>query len=405
MPAVERKPLNPSPPKPMPATPVAPSTIRPAATAPIRPPVTVPKPQEKKRGLFGTKDKAKDKEPPVSAWIMGQPEKATYDLNYLFSGSVVPELWDDIYGDTLVYLFPKSAGKNASFKLPSSTIASSNMLWKIAIEGTTQGSNPRLSSTHLTQAGLAAGPASPQLQYQNAVPKELHLYLPLPLEPQATASTGKINLSQKDRDTLLGARNLFAFLVGQPLVATMNRPTIFSIFIQISTLLTHYGFSSPDQTTFGEAAATNFDLYIDELHLADVRQSQEKTVDMLVLSERLRSAPLYIESFVHAVGKYNDLQRTAAASGPNGRFSLISAVTRTRLERAAIDLGNRQKSVDLKLVDFDFPGLWTGIMNSKSADEGAPSELYLMERRLPQDAKARHQLFKHEMGQVAPTCK
>jgi hypothetical protein len=39
------------------------------------------------------------------------------------------------------------------------------------------------------------------------------------------------------------------------------------------------------------------------------------------------------------------------------------------MERAAFDLESRRRNINQKLHDFDFPGMWAGIVNSKTADE------------------------------------
>jgi hypothetical protein len=167
-----------------------------------------------------------------------------------------------------------------------------------------------------------------------------------------------------DEDTLVATRNLFAFLAGECLVATQETPTVFSIFIKISETLKQFGFSNADGSTFGDVATASFDKYVDELGLADVRSSREKTIEGIVLGEQMKNIKLYNEAFTHAVGKYNELLRPGCP-----KFRLISSISTNRLSRAAMDLEKRSASVQHTLGDFEFPQLFSGFLNSKTVDE------------------------------------
>lgn len=167
-----------------------------------------------------------------------------------------------------------------------------------------------------------------------------------------------------DEETLVAMRNLFAFLAGESLVATQENPTVFSIFLKISDALKQFGFSNLDGSTFGEIATSNFDKCVDELGLADVRSSREKTIEGIVLGEHMKSIKLYNEAFTHASGKYDELLKSGSP-----KFRLISPITANRLGRAAMDLEKRTASVRHTLQDFDFPQLFSGFLNSKTADE------------------------------------
>ena len=196
---------------------------------------------------------------------------------------------------------------------------------------------------------------------------EFHLYLDIEMDgkPAPSASRKSVeNMLSDDEQKLIDIRNLFAFLTGQALVATEKRPSFFSIFIKISDMLKTYEFSNLDSSTFGQVATSSFDSYIEELGLADVRGSRQKTVEGIVLAERMRSVPLYNEAFTHCVGEHNDIERL------NGElFRLITPITINRLGRAALDLDKRTASVGHILEDFDFPSIFSGMFNSKTADE------------------------------------
>lgn len=196
---------------------------------------------------------------------------------------------------------------------------------------------------------------------------EKHLYLPIQLSTDnspITPTAQEPRLSPKDIDTLITYRNFVAFLVGQSLVATERHAEIFDIFMRISDVLQHYQFSNVDGSTYGEVAASSFDSYVDELNLADIRSSREKTIEAIVLGEHMRSMALYTEGFVHAAGKFDSIRDLH-----HPKFDFISHKTATRIARAAMDLEIRVKNINTKLTDFDFPAVFSGLMNSDTADE------------------------------------
>jgi hypothetical protein len=194
---------------------------------------------------------------------------------------------------------------------------------------------------------------------------EKHLYMPIALSSDGAFTSKEPQLSIKDIDTLVTYRNFFAFLIGQSLVATERHSDIFGIFLRISDILQHYAFSNVDGSSYGEIAASSFDCYVEELNLADVRHSREKTIEAIVLGERMRSISLYTEGFVHAAGKFDSIKELQSP-----KFDMISPKTATRIARAAMDLDNREATINSKLKDFEFPAIFSGIMNSAMAEEG-----------------------------------
>ena len=180
-------------------------------------------------------------------------------------------------------------------------------------------------------------------------------------------ASGPLPLSQSSEvelDRLINIRNLFAFLTGQPLVATKKYPTTFHLFIQIGNLLREFGFSNIDNTSFGSAVELSFGFFIEQMGLADCRNSREKTIEALILGEKMKSVDLYSQAFAHAAGKYSailDLQLPL--------YDDVSAQTRQSLERAHLDLLNRQQSVNDHLEQFNFPSLFAGLANSTSTAE------------------------------------
>lgn len=313
----------------------------------------------------------------LDAWVAGLDQKIPYDITPLLRGDPISELWND-QGDTYIYLFPQATHRPASFKVDSSIFSDSPSLTFLA-----RGTDPKVEELRQSARRLTVtdpdGATAHEDQWANDDAsnsshrmtfvddqaddiQEMHLYLPVPLH--GDVSNANIPLTQEDSDTLVLFRNLFAFLLGQALIATPKYPSLFSILMEVSSLLRRFEFSNLDGSNFGEIATSSFANYCDELHLADVRKSREKTIEAIILGENLRYYPLYLEGFVHGVGKMSDIR-----SLDSPKYSLISPVTQKRLERGAIDLENRLKVMRIKLDEFDFPALWSGIANSNSAAE------------------------------------
>ena len=156
-----------------------------------------------------------------------------------------------------------------------------------------------------------------------------------------------------DLERLIAVRNLFAFLTGQPLLGTKNHPTVFKTFLEVASLLRQFDFGSDDGSSYGEPVDLAFNSCLEQLGLADVRHSREKTIEALILGEQMKSWELYNEAFTHAVGKYE-----AIVDLRSPLFINVSSNTRSRLERAHLDLVRRQQNVNLRLESFEFPSLF-----------------------------------------------
>lgn len=224
--------------------------------------------------------------------------------------------------------------------------------------------SPEMNAVETESSASSKGSRALSDEFESS---EVHVYLPVSLSTDNAIyqlGASEPQLSSDDVEMLVSIRNFFAVLVGGSLVGTHKNPDLFSVFMSVSKWLERYEFSNIDGSTYGEVAATSFDKYIDELNLADVRYSRQKTIEGLILGERMRSWRLYNESFVHAVGKYEDITELKSPL-----FELINPVTRNRMERASMDLYLRQKSINTRLEDFEFPAIFAGIMSSKTAEE------------------------------------
>ncbi|KAK0731624.1 hypothetical protein B0H67DRAFT_597474 [Lasiosphaeris hirsuta] len=281
----------------------------------------------------------------TGAWIMSPDNLADYNTAALVDGEKVPELWNQP-GNVCVYLHPKPSGLGPSFRVADHVVGSSLILSELL---TSEGFSPNSRPGHLLTPDDATRPQWLPPSSMRASSGKACLYLPL---------------ANTDVESLVAARNLFAFLTSQPLVGTTGNPTVFAALLNISSLLRQFGFSSYDGSSFGEDVDAAFDLFIDQFGIGDVRASRTKTIEALVLAEQMKSWNLYNEAFAHAVGKYDDLR---SLNSP--LFRSISLSTRNRLERAHLDLINRESNVHLRLETFEFPSLFAGVASSTSREE------------------------------------
>ncbi|KAF7546632.1 hypothetical protein G7Z17_g8294 [Cylindrodendrum hubeiense] len=306
----------------------------------------------------------------ANAWVLSDDTHAEYNASYLKNAEKVPELWNE-GGNVYVFLYPRISGCGPSFKVPEFTVSSSyifNELIQAEFDtpttgrsrGRSFGGRDSLSVEDATR--FMSPPSSPPPIDTSG---ELRLYLPTPAPSSGSGQLAAPGQgSQQELDRLIAIRNLFAFLTGQPLVATKNKPTNFQAFLQIAGLLEEFGFTSLDGTTFGDAVDLSFGFYMDQMGLADCRHSREKTLEALILGERMRSLDLYNEAFAHAAGKYSAIMDLRLPL-----FEQVSPQTRQGLERAHLDLVNRQHNINVHLEQFEFPAFFSGIANSTSTVE------------------------------------
>ncbi|KAG6306419.1 hypothetical protein E4U45_007155 [Claviceps purpurea] len=302
------------------------------------------------------------------AWIMSDGAQPEYNPVLLKNAEKVPELWND-NGNVYVYLYPRSAGCGPSFKIPEFVVGESYVFNELIIAEEDAAATDRTTKSGGGYDGLSQShsPPTPPTSTASVVDDDAHalrLYLPA-APPTASAQLSTPGQgAQAELDRLIAVRNLFAFLTGQPLVGTKARPTMFNAFVEIATLLEEFGFSSPDGTSFGQAVDLSFGFYSEQLALSDCRPSRRKTVEALILGERMRCVTLYNEAFAHAAGKYSAI----VALQPT-LFDQLTPITRQRLERAHLDLVSRQQNVNEHLEQFEFPSLFAGIASSTSIPE------------------------------------
>ena len=180
-------------------------------------------------------------------------------------------------------------------------------------------------------------------------------------------------------------------------MATSKQPSMFAVFLRIADVMQRYEFTNFDGSTLGETATANFIRYIEEYKIADVRASREKTIEAIVLGERMKSWNLYNEGFVHAVGKYEDISGLKSS-----RIHLISEASRKRMERAYLDLSGRLRNIRTRLQDFDFPSLFAGVANSTTSSES--KIINFKDWKSSYMSMRRHvlNLYKHKYGAWPP---
>ncbi|ETS87680.1 hypothetical protein PFICI_01508 [Pestalotiopsis fici W106-1] len=298
---------------------------------------------------------------PGGAWTLG-PTKADYNTSFLEKGERVPELWNES-GNVLVYLHPKASGKGPSFKVMS-FVTDYSLFFQELIEAevlssSDSGGRPR-GQSFSGRGSLSVGdaeryadtPPSPPLSDSNG---EAKLYLSSVLVGQLQPGNGP----QPDLERLISLRNMFALLTGQPLVGNKSQPTVFPVLMRVANHFAEYDFTSVDGSTFGDSVDMSFGFFMESMAIADVRHSREKTLEALLLGERMKSWELYNEAFSHAVGKYTTLRELNSPL-----WDQLSEHTRQRLDRGHFELLNRQNNINNRLENFEFPALFSGLANS-----------------------------------------
>lgn len=310
--------------------------------------------------------------PRMTAKVLGT--ETEYDLAPLLAGERVSELWgDDLMGSVYVYLCGE--GKPASFKVPALTISASTTLNSLAYNSTmTQSSLQTLPEDPYmpredSNGSFEVQNGNPYSSYeatgqflQNPLksPGDGHLYFP---SPQLDSNGKSDGGSEVDR--LIAARNLFAFLMGLPLIATIRLPTVFDVMCSIAKQLKELGFyDERGGGDFGPEAGKAFQDITNEFELRDVRGDSEKMLKALILGEKMRFTPLYYEAFTHLVGNLTRLGKAKAKW-----YETISINTRHRIERESHNLDQWQSTVHKSLSDFEFPHLFNNSAQSNVTTE------------------------------------
>ncbi|CCF42301.1 choriogenin Hminor [Colletotrichum higginsianum] len=177
------------------------------------------------------------------AWVLSPDTPGEYNTSFLLNAEKVPELWNE-NGNVYVYLQPRSSNAGPSFKVPSFSIINSvifNELIQAEMASPTSRSRAKsFGGRDSLSVDDARSGGSPPLESYDG-PGDLRLYLPATPPQYTQPGNGQLSAPgpqlRADVDRLISVRNLFAFLTGQPLVATKAHPTTFAAFLQIAKLL------------------------------------------------------------------------------------------------------------------------------------------------------------------------
>jgi hypothetical protein len=221
-----------------------------------------------------------------------------------------------------------------------------------------------------------------------------------PTKLSATGVTGNPD-DDGDVERLMLVRNLFAFLQGQALVLTTRFPTLFHVFVQLSKLLVDFQFSNLDGSNFGEAANSSFNNYVAELNLGDVRESAEKVIEGLVLAEKMKCSLLWNEAFSHGVGRFAEIDALNSV-----KYKLLTQTAILRLEKQhGLVLEKRLQRIKLHLTDFEFPALFSGIMNSQMAVEREVARFAQWKKAFMETRRFMLKFLKNKHGAWPPKAK
>ncbi|KUJ18473.1 uncharacterized protein LY89DRAFT_497003 [Mollisia scopiformis] len=371
-------------------------------------------------GLFHTPTPSDDgNHVGLRAWVLGGPggeRHVSYNLDFLMKADKIPEMWGPRdSADLYVYFYPRATGLGPQIKCESKIIKNSQVLLALAqpegsrgrgrarsfdgrgsltIEDATRNlavrhpSSPPFTPQIGTQDTQSASdgsetslrsvpsvsspsaPSAPSAPSEATEPTEYHLYLPLGVMDPPDRFDTKQNESvkekferQKSEQKLIDARNLFAFLNGQVIVATRKTSSAFRCFMAIAELLRSFAFTDAEGESFGAEVNVAFDFSLAEYRFADVRDSRETTLEGLILGEAMKSHRLYNEAYAHAVGKLDTLKESKSQL-----WEELSPKTREWIERGYIDLRRNKAYVEERLDDFDFPSVFSGMANSTSSD-------------------------------------
>lgn len=328
------------------------------------------------------------------------------------------ELWDP-QGDTLVFLTPNNT-PNPKFTAPSFRIASSPLLFSAlgqyvedtkyrrdSYDGAVSPGGSRLNSNPAYPdypAPELSRDASTLNQYRSEAQVMYKVYYPalelVPRPPSPPVKSKKYKQGKEPAQDMLqpliDARNLFAFLSYQFLVATLDRETPFQVLQRIYEQL--HPPASPslhpegqtDQMDQSKMSRAEVHLlhYVDALSIDDIRNDDDMIVEALILAERWKCVRLYREGFVHAAGRW---ERIKVHPG----FGYVSEDTKSRLDRSSIDLHQvRLQNVETFLTGFLYPSMWTG--------SGKYAEFKLWKAGFEAMRKLTLNYYKHVFGSWPP---
>ncbi|KKA29524.1 hypothetical protein TD95_003549 [Thielaviopsis punctulata] len=290
----------------------------------------------------------------MTAWAMTKDAPQEYNLAYLLNGEKVPELWNES-GNVSVYLFPQNESRGPSFKVSGTILTSSEVFREYLVDPQAPNGGRARGRSFGGRNSLAVNDAfsAPIHMPDNQTPLALYI-------PEASGESSEASTTER----LVAIRNMFAMLTGQSLIGTKLHPTPIAALLQVSKMLSEFGYRSLSGESFGEEVDVAFGFYMNSMDLSDMRTSRTRTIEALILAENMRSRELYDDAFAHYAGKYVAIQELQSPL-----CKQLSSMTLDALARASFDLGKRLGTVNEKLEMFNFPSVFAGVANSTSLEE------------------------------------
>lgn len=240
-----------------------------------------------------------------------------------------PELWFR-NGNCFVHLYTRGQSRRGpAFKLPFSTLlaAQCHPLVErfIARDMPTLSNVSDMHDNNMLQP-MPTPPPLATLDYWSRAHLlgRVDLYIPPPLE------------ADKDQvySYYLAIRNLFAWIFRRPVVGEHLGSALAGLFSAMRE------FRQPNVDN-----AQDLMCYLEDEGYLTIAQHPEYALALLHLAETMHMRDLYIESFAHCVGMYNDL-----FTGTEHHY--VSAVSRKLIRRARLDMDLRLGSAGTMLRNF-----------------------------------------------------
>jgi hypothetical protein len=238
-------------------------------------------------------------------------------------------------GDTLVYLCPKetAASHKPAFRVSAATLRRKAEFFTAALAERWQEHDESLREA---------------LRGEKA---EYALFFPPELQP------GNVETQEEYEEfvaQMVGIRNFFAYLFSRPLVVLQNYTSVLGDLME---RLEVYVLPTARVPTLRAVES-----WIRSQELDDPRVGVHRIIDLLTVSEHYHWRKIFVETFIHAAGRYD------AISGMS-EFLLLTPATQLRLERESYAIKHRVSLVTASLRRWSFPILAASSKRSKTRAE------------------------------------
>jgi len=149
-------------------------------------------------------------------------------------------------------------------------------------------------------------------------------------------------------------RNFFAYLFSRPLVVLQNYGSVLGDLMESLEVYVLPTARVPTLRAVGS--------WIRSQELDDPRVGVHRIIDLLTVSERYHWREIFVETFIHAVGRYDAISAMS-------EFSLLTPATQWSLERESYAVKHRVSEVIASLRRWSFPILAASSRRSKTRAE------------------------------------